>query len=51
MGKLTLPESSLVYVDTVVIIYRGCTIFLTNDAGLRNISGLSVVVLNDLLGE
>ncbi|HAX79401.1 MAG TPA: VapC toxin family PIN domain ribonuclease [Cyanobacteria bacterium UBA11372] len=27
----------------------GCTIFLTNDAGLRNVPGLSVVVLKDVL--
>jgi len=27
----------------------GCTIFLTNDAGLRNIPALSVVVLKDIL--
>lgn len=27
----------------------GCTLFLTNDAGLRTIPGLSVVVLKDVL--
>jgi predicted nucleic acid-binding protein len=27
----------------------GCTQFLTNDAGLRTVSGLSVVVLKDIL--
>jgi predicted nucleic acid-binding protein len=27
----------------------GCTIFLTNDAGLRNVPALSVVVLKDVL--
>jgi predicted nucleic acid-binding protein len=28
---------------------HGCTIFLTNDSGLRTVPGLSVVVLNDVL--
>jgi predicted nucleic acid-binding protein len=27
----------------------GCTLFLTNDTGLRNVSGLTVVVLEDVL--
>lgn len=29
----------------------GCTIFLTNDAGLRNVPALSVVVLKDILNS
>ena len=30
-------------------INQTCTLFLTNDTGLRNIPGLSVTVLNDIL--
>jgi predicted nucleic acid-binding protein len=36
-------------IHAATAINLGCTIFLTNDAGLRNVPGISVVVLKDVL--
>lgn len=36
-------------IHTATALHLNCTIFLTNDAGLRNIPSLSVVVLKDIL--
>ncbi len=64
MGQLSIPDGATLYLDTAPIIYStldaihaatalniGCTGFLTNDAGLRTIPGLSVVVLKDVLNS
>jgi predicted nucleic acid-binding protein len=41
MGQLVLHAATAVNI--------GCTLFLTNDSGLRTVPGLSVIVLKDVL--
>jgi predicted nucleic acid-binding protein len=44
-SSLKTPDA----IHAATAINRGCTIFLTNDTGLRNIPGLPTIVLKDLL--
>jgi predicted nucleic acid-binding protein len=43
--KLKTPDS----IHAATALSQGCTIFLTNDAGFRNVPGLSVIILKDVL--
>ena len=44
-SNLKTPDA----IHAATALSAGCTHFLTNDAGLRNVPGLSVVILNDIL--
>jgi predicted nucleic acid-binding protein len=47
MSSLKTPDA----IHAATAVNHGCTVFLTNDAGLRNVSGLTTIVLKDLLSE
>jgi predicted nucleic acid-binding protein len=44
-NNLKTPDA----IHAATALNAGCTLFLTNDAGLRTVPGLSVVVLKDVL--
>jgi predicted nucleic acid-binding protein len=44
-SNLKIPDA----IHAATALNIGCTLFLTNDAGLRTVPGLSVVVLKDVL--
>jgi predicted nucleic acid-binding protein len=44
-SSLKTPDA----IHAATALNYGCTIFLTNDAGLRNVPGLATIVLKDLL--
>ena len=48
MGQLNLPKTPDA-IHAATALNKGCTVFLTNDAALRKVPGLSTVVLKDML--
>jgi predicted nucleic acid-binding protein len=44
-SSLKTPDA----IHAATALNYGCTMFLTNDAGLRNVPGLATIVLKDLL--
>jgi predicted nucleic acid-binding protein len=44
-SSLKTPDA----IHAATALNHGCTMFLTNDAGLRNVPGLATIVLKDLL--
>jgi predicted nucleic acid-binding protein len=44
-GSLKTPDA----IHAATALNYGCTLFLTNDAGLRTVPGLTTIVLKDLL--
>ncbi len=44
-SSLKTPDA----IHAATAMNHGCTVFLTNDAGLRNVPGLATIVLKDLL--
>jgi predicted nucleic acid-binding protein len=44
-SSLKTPDA----IHAATALNHGCTVFLTNDAGLRKVSGLTTIVLKDLL--